>query len=547
MAKVQYDRDQDCFRFANNNVEMISATLSSADKPSSNRTVMSIFPDSGASICIGNSKILELLEVDTSLLRPCSKKIVAVGGSILPCLGWIPVCFNISGHSTTQPVYICDKVDRLYFSRTGCMDTKILPQTFPFPMTNKNSASVSAISLPREDPPLKPVKMPFDPIPENIPKLTSLIKDSFRSSTFNNSGVFPQMNTKPARIHPTPDATPYVRHSPIPVPHHWKDAVKQSLDRDVARGIIAPVPIGTPVTWCAPMVVTPKKDGSPRRTVDLQRLNSFSIRETHHVQPPFQLSAQIPSNSFKSVIDATDGYHGIPLHEDSQHLTTFITEWGRYRYLRLPQGFKASGDAYTHRFDRLIDGVERKVKVVDDTLLYDTSIEEHFYHVWEFLTILANNGIVANIDKFQFCQETVDFGGLVITPTGVQPSPKILSAIENFPTPTNITDARSWFGLVNQISWVHAISPIMEPFRDLIKPNKKFFWDENLDTLFRQSKEVIVDCVKSGVSLFDANKKTCLQRLIGAALELGTSSYSSTAPVTKARSRDAARTVGRLS
>ena len=130
---------------------------------------------------------------------------------------------------------------------------------------------------------------------------------------------------------------------------------------------------------------------------------------------------------------------------------------------------------------------------MDDTLLYDTSIEEHFYHVWEFLTILANNGIVANIDKFQFCQETVDFGGLIITPTGVQPSPKILSAIENFPTPTNITDTRSWFGLVNQISWVHAISPIMEPFRDLIKPNKKFFWDENLDTLFRQSKKVIVD------------------------------------------------------
>ena len=100
-------------------------------------------------------------------------------------------------------------------------------------------------------------------------------------------------------------------------------------------------------------------------------------------------------------------------------------------------GFKTPGDAYTHRFYRLIDGAQRKVNVVDDTLQYDDLIEGHFYHLWEFLTILANNGIVANIDKFQFCQETVDFSGLVITPIGVQQSPKILSAT----TPTNITDA----------------------------------------------------------------------------------------------------------
>ena len=93
------------------------------------------------------------------------------------------------------------------------------------------------------------------------------------------------------------------------------------------------------------------------------------------MQPPFQLASQVLTNTFKSVIDATDGYHGIKLYSDSQHLTTFITEWGRYRYLRLPQGFKASGDAYTHRYDNIIQDVPRKIKIVDDCLLYDDSIE----------------------------------------------------------------------------------------------------------------------------------------------------------------------------
>jgi len=58
------------------------------------------------------------------------------------------------------------------------------------------------------------------------------------------------MNTKPAHIHINDEATPYVRHTPIPVPFHLKGVVKDSLDNDVRKGIIAPVPIGAPAEWC---------------------------------------------------------------------------------------------------------------------------------------------------------------------------------------------------------------------------------------------------------------------------------------------------------
>ena len=47
----------------------------------------------------------------------------------------------------------------------------------------------------------------------------------------------------------------------------------------------------------------------------------------------------------KMVLDTIDSYHSIPLDEESQPLTTFITEWGRFMYLRMPQGYLASGNA----------------------------------------------------------------------------------------------------------------------------------------------------------------------------------------------------------
>ena len=111
---------------------------------------------------------------------------------------------------------------------------------------------------------------------------------------------------------------------------------------------------------------------------------------------------QVPPNSRKTVLDAVDGYHSVALDEESQPLTTFITEWGRYMYRRMPQGYLASGDAYTRRYDEIISEVPRKVKIVDDALLWDFSIEDSFFHTFDFLILGYKNGVRFNRSKFQF-------------------------------------------------------------------------------------------------------------------------------------------------
>ena len=81
------------------------------------------------------------------------------------------------------------------------------------------------------------------------------------------------------------------------------------------------------------MVVVSKADGTLRRTIDFQQLNAQCLRKTHHTASPFQLASQVPPNTKKSVLDAVDGFHSVPLDSESQPLTTFITEWGRYMCL----------------------------------------------------------------------------------------------------------------------------------------------------------------------------------------------------------------------
>ena len=122
--------------------------------------------------------------------------------------------------------------------------------------------------------------------------------------------------------------------------------------------------------------------------------------ETHHCLSPFQLVSQISANTFKTVLDSVDGYHAIPLDKESQSLTAFIFEWGRYMYNQMPQGFLAGGDIYTCRYDEIIKDTECKVKCIDDALLYDYSMKDAFYHTWDFLELCVLNGIVINDKKF---------------------------------------------------------------------------------------------------------------------------------------------------
>ena len=303
---------------------------------------------------------------------------------------------------------------------------------------------------------------------------------------------------------------PVAAHRPTIVPIHWQEQVYNDLERDVKLGVLEKVPPNTPVTWCSRMVVTSKADGSPRRTVDLQPQNKHAVRQTHHVPTPFHLADRVPQNTKKTVTDAWNGYHTLSIHEEDRHITTFITQWGRYRYKVAPQGFISSGDGYNQRFDAIISDFPNKVKCVDDTCMWADDIESAFYQTCQWLDLCARNGITLNPKKFQFAQDTVDFAGLTITPTNVKPSQKFLDSIIKFPTPKDITGARAWFGLVNQGAYAFSVAKEMKPFRHLLKPSTKFVWTEELQRVFEQSKEAMLEAMRVGVRLFDPTRTTNL-------------------------------------
>ena len=50
----------------------------------------------------------------------------------------------------------------------------------------------------------------------------------------------------------------------------------------------------------------------------------------------------------------------------------------------------------------------------------------------------------------------MDLARFRVSDSAIEPLPKDLDAIGDFPSPTSTTDVRSWFGLVNQLNEVMA-------------------------------------------------------------------------------------------
>ncbi len=437
---------------------------------------------------------------------------------------------EIGEKKTCQMVHISDNIHGLYLSETALMELGVIHRDFPScvhePSESEFLAGCSTSTayvccvddgadecVERTPAPDRPEQIPFEPTKENIPRLEKWLLETFEGSAFNTCThqSLQSMTGVPMEVVQKKDDVAHPAwYTPIPVAFHWKKQVKADLDRDVRLGIIERVPQGETSEWCSRMVITPKTNGKPRRTIDFQQLNKAMLREVHHTPSPINLVTQVPAGKLKTVMDAWNGYHNLMLHLDSKELTTFNTEWGRYRYLRGPQGFHGTGDAYTRRYDDITSGEQRYLRCIDDGLLYDDDVEAAFWHTYDHIKLCADNGIVFNPEKFKFARESVEFAGFEVTLDGYRPASHLLDGIRDFPTPKNVTDVKAWFGLVQHVAYAFSEADVMQPFRELRSKKRPFYWDEALDNAFRKSKQEIIRQVYEGVRAYDLEKPTCL-------------------------------------
>lgn len=265
------------------------------------------------------------------------------------------------------------------------------------------------------------------------------------------SEIFPKFKIEPVEI--SYDKTrPPCRNIFMNIPPAVKPLVEQRLQHLISANIIERVSGDMDTSFCSSMLVVPKGRDDIRLVIDLRGPNRYINRTPFSMPTLEKILVDLNGSNWFSTIDLSNAFFHVELHENSRHLTNFFTEFGMFRYVRLPFGLCNAPDIFQEVLQRKILGGCKGVKnYLDDIIVHGETKEEHDTNLAAVLACLDEHNVKINTSKCVFASQSVKFLGFVLTPSGWQIEDEKLSAIQNFRRPETCAEVKSFLGLITYI------------------------------------------------------------------------------------------------
>ena len=190
-----------------------------------------------------------------------------------------------------------------------------------------------------------------------------------------------------------------------------------------------------------------------------------------------------------SKIDLSHAYQQVELDEYSEKYLTINTHKG----LTVTNVSSAPG-IFQRIMDQLLQGLKFTVCRLDDILISGGSPEEHLAILEEVFRRLQEHGIRLNPAKCIFFQSGLEFLGHWIDKNGIRPLPQKTDAVMQAKSPTNVTELKSYLGLLNYYGkFLPNLATTLHPLHDLLQKDRPWKWTEACETAFVNSKKQLQD------------------------------------------------------
>ncbi|XP_032888189.1 uncharacterized protein K02A2.6-like [Amblyraja radiata] len=285
---------------------------------------------------------------------------------------------------------------------------------------------------------------------------------------------------------------------PRPVPFAIRPAVEAELDNLEQHGVLSRIDWSE---WATPIVPGMKKallDG-PGLAQKVRICGDFKVTVNpvlKVVQYPLpkidEIFASLAGGQHFSKIDLAQAYLQMEVEEDSRHYLTINTHKGLYRYNRLVFGVASAPAMWQRAMEQVLQGIPGTQCYLDDILITGRTVEEHLSNLERVLGRLKPCGLRANKAKCDFFKEQLAYCGHLIDRHGLHKSPDKIAAVVNAPAPVNVSQLRSFLGLINYYhKFLPNLSAILYPLNGLLKSGVKWNWSLECVKAFADSKALI--------------------------------------------------------
>ena len=260
--------------------------------------------------------------------------------------------------------------------------------------------------------------------------------------------------------------------------------VSELIEKGYVRESISPCTV--------PVLFVPKKDGTWRMCVDCRAINKITVKYRHPIPRLDDMLDELHGSYLFSKIDLKSGYHQIRMREGDEWKTTFKTKHGLYEWLVMPFGLTNAPSTFMRLMNHVLRAFIGKFVVVyfDDILVYSKNLDEHVQHLTCVFDVLREEKLYANLKKCCFCTNEITFLGYIVNDKGINVDQEKVKVIREWPTPTSVSDVRSFHGLASFYRrFIKNFSTIAVPLTECIKKNVGFKWGIEQDEAFNLLKD----------------------------------------------------------
>ena len=282
------------------------------------------------------------------------------------------------------------------------------------------------------------------------------------------------------------------------------------LERMERLGVI--VKETAPTKWCSPpMVVVPTSDGKLRICVDLIRLNKAIQREKYMLPTIDDIVHTLADAQGFSKPGASSGYWQLNLHEDSSKLTTFITPFGRFRFIRLAFGIGSASEIFQREMSEVLLGIAGVSVYHDDIIASGKDVEVHDDRLKNVLNVIDQSGMKLNKSKCSIRKSGLQFLGHCIDERGVSPHTDKIDAIQNIQKPKDVPELRRFLGIVHFLGrYVQDLAKYTAPPNELQRKDNVWSWGQSQMRSFDDVKRIRTWCCLNATRLEGSVEIRCI-------------------------------------
>ena len=245
--------------------------------------------------------------------------------------------------------------------------------------------------------------------------------------------------------------------------------------------------------WAAPIVPVVKWDGTIcicgvyKLTVNrAAKVDSYPLP---HVEDLF--ASRAGGETF-SKLDLAHAYLQLLLDDNSKPLLTINTSKGLFQYRRLPFGVASALAIFQRTIKSILKGLLHTSVYLDDILVTGDSETEHLHNLEEVLKCLSKAGIRLRRQKCAFMLTEVEYLRHKLSAEGLRSTESKVRAITDAPAPQNVTQLRSFVGLLSYYSkFLPNLSTQLAPLYHLLQKHAKWSWNAAQEKAFQDAKNFL--------------------------------------------------------